>query len=872
VLDNQHMHPGADLQVSKKSKQTADADEAMGRPPIHFTIFPDIQAATKEDHQAADLDDLAELVRGACGPSKEELPWLKLQVFGDAPSAKGCLRHDANVLAISGCEGDYDAKAKPDGTLMTIEEAAGRCREAGVEALLYETPSATSERPRWRVICPVSQAYPGDKTALRGLRAELVARLNRVLDGVLAGESFNLSQSFYFGNVEGKPSIQVIVVEGQPIDQLNGIEPLYKNGSNMPEAPRAAVEAPQGLIESADDRALLAEIGRQIALYKERNGIGETPTGTRAFDLICWCLKLRVGNKIIEPEALQEILAEQWRDVEMDTIENALKAIGSERGAIEFDREPEPARRSAAEMFAVNVAAEPARSTEEGWSEPIDLFGRIAPEPVLTRDMLPPVIADYAFDVAERIGVDPGVVACAMLATSAAAIDDGIQIQPKVLDSSWLESARLNFLIAAPVGAAKTPAMKAATKPLREIDAKWQKEDARKIAQWEDDANMREAVRKLVEKEVRRNGKDAPEAQNPLPLRPERPLKRRLVINDTTTEGVARILKDNPRGMLLEVDEAMGWISSFDVYRNGSAGKDRAFWLQADNGGHYAKDRADEKASFLVPNLSVSIIGGIQPEKLRSIAKDLHDDGLIQRAFVIIAGAGKRGVDREPNRQAEKAYAALLARLVEMHPMVPPRGIELDFDAQCERDIVEDLAEAFIDLPTTPAAFKQHLAKWPGRFARLLLLFHVIDGGTEPYVSGETAARVKDFMVRYLLPQQHRFYAEYFRGIRPVEADMEWIAGYILAHHSDEVTAREIKRGNHAMTDDSIPDAMKVLTDANWLGQPVEDRAKRSISWPVNPRVHFLFAERAAAERQRREETKRVIAEAASKVKAAGYQ
>jgi hypothetical protein len=148
-------------------------------------------------------------------------------------------------------------------------------------------------------------------------------------------------------------------------------------------------------------------------LYEERNGIGETPTGTRAFDLICWCLKLRVGNKIIGPQALQEILGEQWRDVKMDTIENALKAIGSERCAIEVHREP-------------------AGSTEEGWSEPIDLFGRITPEPVLTRDMLPPVIADYAFDVAERMGVDPGIVAAAMLATSAAAIDDGIKIQQRL--------------------------------------------------------------------------------------------------------------------------------------------------------------------------------------------------------------------------------------------------------------------------------------------------------------------------------------------------------------------------------------------------------------------------------------------------------
>jgi hypothetical protein len=618
--------------------------------------------------------------------------------------------------------------------------------------------------------------------------------------------------------------------------------------AGLPEVPKANKErqgAPEELVEADDVPELMFEAQRIIDRLLP---VTKTPTPRRR----------PATAAMLSGGAIANILVEHWqsfdRETVLGTVENALRFRVNDRGCT-------PA--GAAETF------EAYRDTPEAWGEPFDIFGSITPEPVLTRDMLPPVIADYAFDVAERIGVDPGVVACAMLATSAAAIDDGIQIQPKVLDNSWLESARLNFLIAAPVGAAKTPAIKAATKPLTEIDAGWQKEDAQKIAQWEDDAKVRDAARKHIEKEMRQNGKHTFEAQNPLP---ERPVKRRLVINDNTTEGVCRILKDNPRGVLLEVDEAMGWISSFDVYRNGNAGKDRAFWLQADNGGRYAKDRADEKASFLVPNLSVSIIGGIQPEKLRSIAKDLHDDGLIRRAFVIIAGAGKRGVDRAPNRQAETAYAALLKRLVNLRPAVPAKPIELDFDAHGDRNIVEDLAQAFIDLPTTPAAFKQHLAKWPGRFARLLLLFHVIDGGTERYVSGETAARVKDFMVRYLLPLQHRFYTEYFRGVRPVEADMEWIAGYILAHRSDEVTAREIKRGNHEMTDDSIRDAMNVLTEANWLGQPAEERAKRSISWPVNPRVHVLFAERAAAERRRREETKRVIAEAANKAKAAGYQ
>ena len=54
--------------------------------------------------------------------------------------------------------------------------------------------------------------------------------------------------------------------------------------------------------------------------------------------------------------------------------------------------------------------------------EPLELFGDIARPPVLTRDMLPPTIADFAFDTAERIGVDVATVAIAAIATCAAAI------------------------------------------------------------------------------------------------------------------------------------------------------------------------------------------------------------------------------------------------------------------------------------------------------------------------------------------------------------------------------------------------------------------------------------------------------------------
>lgn len=506
-----------------------------------------------------------------------------------------------------------------------------------------------------------------------------------------------------------------------------------------------------------------------------------------------------------------------------------------------------------------------ARAAEE--PEPFDIFGTITPEPVLTRDMLPTAIADYAFDAAERIGVDPAMVACPALVASAAALDDAIKIQVRQQDTGWTECARLNMLISAPSGTSKTPALSAATCPLKDIELQWREADDKKFAEWQDDDRKREAAAKHRDGEIRKYGPHTSVAQNPLPECPQRPKRRRLVLNDTTSEGVCAVLRDNPRGILLEVDEATGWIASFDAYRNGASGKDRAFWLQTDNGGPYAKDRADEANSIRVPNLSVSIVGGIQPDKLAKLAGELIDDGLLQRAFIIAASPRRlRPVDRAPNSGAEAAYQEVLRRLLDFRPAVPPKAVQLDREAHRYRMEIEALVDAYKELPTTPGPLRNHLGKWPGRFARLLLTFHAIEcaGGLSYTVAGSTAKRLRDFMVHYLLPQQLRFYTAHFGAAAAGMEDARWIAGYILAQESERVTLRDIKRGMHA-DDRRVMAAMEILNEAAWVGEP--EHGNRSVSWPINPRVHALFAERAKWEKAERAETQRAIQEAAARVR-----
>jgi hypothetical protein len=80
------------------------------------------------------LGQLQARLTGTTAPEKSALPLVKLASFGDARTEKGSLRHDANLLRVSGVEGDHDAGA------VSPQDAAERLRQAGNAALIYTTP------------------------------------------------------------------------------------------------------------------------------------------------------------------------------------------------------------------------------------------------------------------------------------------------------------------------------------------------------------------------------------------------------------------------------------------------------------------------------------------------------------------------------------------------------------------------------------------------------------------------------------------------------------------------------------------------------------------------------------------------------------
>lgn len=495
-----------------------------------------------------------------------------------------------------------------------------------------------------------------------------------------------------------------------------------------------------------------------------------------------------------------------------------------------------------------------AQEPYRGPRRPLDIFRSLVPTPVLTPEMLPPAIADFAFDEAARMGVDAAAIVLPCLVICAAAIDDGIKIQPKVKDTRWKESARLWGAVSGDPGVGKSPALNSALEPAQMIEEMWREEDDVKFAQYAqamEDYKVHKAEYDRKRRSYLTGNGDEPGEE---PKEPDEPYYRRLVVREMTMEGLAeRVLNKNERGVLVVYQELAGLIGGFDAYKGNGAKKDRASALELFDGGPRNRDLV--RGTIWVPNWSAGMLGGIQTDKLAKMASSLSDDGLLQRFLPVQVYSTGEGIDRKPDMEAVRAYHDLVRYLTTLHPAHFFDPVVLSSEAQTHRHEVQKLVFALKEEQTLSPAFRGHANKLNGIFARLLLTLHLIETPREridqlAVVSGATAKRARDLMIEFFIPHSLHLYATFFgEGA----GDARWIGGHILAHKLTTINARELQRANRKYK--SLPyEAMNTLTEYGWTNPIARPNGERPTKWAIDPQVHEVFAARADYERQHRAE------------------
>ena len=469
---------------------------------------------------------------------------------------------------------------------------------------------------------------------------------------------------------------------------------------------------------------------------------------------------------------------------------------------------------------------------------PVDLWSKFTP-PELPEDVLPSLIEDFAILTGRQMGADPAGLAMAALCVCAATTSDEVKLKVKQ-HGDWYESPRLWVAVVGSPSTKKTPILSAASAPLAEIDRGMH-------ATW-------------TAKLTRFNATPPEDRKGKKP-----PLQNRLRIEDTTVEAAQQVLEGSINGIMVLQDELSGFFAAMNRYNGGG---DQAFWLRSFNGGEYAYNRVGRGAG-LIPNLSVSLLGGIQPEPMRKVAADAQDDGLLQRIIPIVLKPATLGQDL-PMPPVGLKYRDLIFRL---HRLTPPgwannKALEFDEGAQRIRRQREARHLQLQSAETVSRKMASHFGKYDGLFARLCLTFHCIDHCSQEcteklgaVISEAIAQRVANFMEGFLIPHAVAFYG----GVLGLSDDHERLcvlANFILAHKLDKVTNRDVQRGDRAMrglAEKDIRPLFEQLEALGWLGRAPNLRPSLPPIWVVNPLVHTKFAERAGKEAARRRESREAI-------------
>lgn len=259
--------------------------------------------------------------------------------------------------------------------------------------------------------------------------------------------------------------------------------------------------------------------------------------------------------------------------------------------------------------------------------------------PVFPLDVLGDFWANRAQLWADNGAAPTDYTAMALITGAASVIGNSRWVSPK---PGWKEPPVLWCAIIGPPSANKSPALGPLAGILADLETSWLPDFNEELREYESE-KKRSAIRRriweteaqeAIEAEGEHPGVDAELLGPSVPqmpsdcMEPNKPLRRRAVINDTTLESLLKTHGGNPRGLLSMRDEMSSWFANMSRYNSGS---DRPAWLEAYGGRPYTVDRVkDDGKPIHIRNFSVSILGGIQPDRLLDLLTST-DDGLQAR-------------------------------------------------------------------------------------------------------------------------------------------------------------------------------------------------------------------------------------------------
>lgn len=443
----------------------------------------------------------------------------------------------------------------------------------------------------------------------------------------------------------------------------------------------------------------------------------------------------------------------------------------------------------------------------------------------------------------------PDYVAFGLLTHAASIVGNLVKVRPSPKRApNWMTSTAIWTTLVGPPSSGKTPALQPFKNIIGEIEQEFDEEYRPKILERDDLADLAK-IREKVWREKTRAAIKKGETPDERPKDSIPPPKINVPIvrvMDITIEKLADVLNENPNGVLVYREELYGFFANMGRYSNGN---DQPMWLELYDGGTVIVDRKNREERLKITNAIVSILGGIQPDRLDEVLGGA-DDGLFAR-FIFIAP------DIPPLNDSELDIddRVLKYTLKELRK-APKRSDSESEDFRHVFDFSDDAADEFFEfqkhIRKLASAREGLLAGWigkaPGLVARLTTVLFLLDwvlthpGQLYPkQLPLEYARRAIRLWEDYLLPMTERAFSghllpKHYRAARRILLEAK-------ESGTDVINEREFKR---KLKSEGLFDNLKkgecpflLLRDAGWLvdesSRQGGSKGRRKKDWRVNP-------------------------------------
>lgn len=490
------------------------------------------------------------------------------------------------------------------------------------------------------------------------------------------------------------------------------------------------------------------------------------------------------------------------------------------------------------------------------WPEPLSLPDSLPPVKAIDSEMIPLPLRGWLMDIADRMQIPPDFSVAAAIVALGSIIGRSCGIHPKRHDD-WLVVPNLWGAVVGRPSLMKTPAISEAQRHLVRLETEAREEYQAAARTFELEKEVAKLTKSAIGEEIKKavkKGKGIDDARERLAaLQAYEPIRRRFHTQDGTVEKIGELLNENPRGLLVNRDELIGWFRTLD--KDGRE-NDRSFYLEAWNGNRgYTYDRIG-RGTMDIQATCLSIFGAITPGPLSNYVYQANrggngDDGLLQRFQVIVwpdAPAEWKNVDRFPDTSAKnRAWEVFKALSGEIPGAVMQEGGDipaLRFSPAAQdvfdtwRDALEKRLRSDHGLPPS---LESHLTKYRSLMPSLCLIFHlvrVVDGTEQPGAVSEHSTVLAVRWCEYLESHAGRIYGA--AVIPGMEAAREIIKHIRRRAIKDGASIRDLWRPqwSRLTTSEEVKAGLLVLENYDWLTiEKRETGGRPSEIIRLNPRI-----------------------------------